>query len=183
MAILAPLYTIVVNKLLLSGTSNLTINVKVFIMSKVFLFAVINIFIISFTIRVNISYLGVLPTLYYNYCSYLSLDLKNYLYYNPIMSMMPNNQMRAGKTNGAVFVSDPLSQNYVYNPNGNNQPLLGNIGRGLEAQRLLGLSSLSKFTFTPDQEHYVLSFLLYNHGDIYNNIMQGQGGNPNEPMW
>jgi hypothetical protein len=28
-----------------------------------------------------------------------------------------------------------------------------------------------------------LSFLLYNHGDIYNNIMQGQGGNPNEPMW
>lgn len=100
-----------------------------------------------------------------------------------IMSMMPNNTLRAGKQNGAVFVTDPLNQNYTYVPGGNNQPLLGNVGRGLEAQRLNGLTSLSKFTFTPQQEHFVLQFLLHNHRDIYDNIMQGQVGNPNEPIW
>lgn len=98
------------------------------------------------------------------------------------MYMMPNNNIRANKQNGAVFVNDPLNQNYTYISNGNNQPLLGNIGRGLEAQRQLGLSSLSKFTFTPQQEAYVLTFLLHNHADIYDNIMQGQKGNVNEPQ-
>jgi hypothetical protein len=98
------------------------------------------------------------------------------------MSMMPNNQLKAGKHNGAVFVQDPINQNYIYNVNGNNQPLIGNIGRGLEAQRQIGLSSLSKFTFTPEQEQYVLTFLLHNHRDIYDNIMQGQVGNINEPQ-
>jgi len=100
-------------------------------------------------------------------------------------NMMPNNNNRAfapHKINGAVLAADPLNQNYNYQVNGNNQPLLGNIGRGLNAQRLLGLSSLSKNTFTAEQEHYVLGFLLHNHRDIYDNIMQGQVGNPNEPQ-
>lgn len=97
--------------------------------------------------------------------------------------MMPNNNNRAGRINGAVFATDPLNQNYNYQVNGNNQPLLGNLGRGLNSQRLLGLSSLSKNTFTPAQERYVLEFLLHNHRDVYDNIMQGQVGNPNEPQW
>lgn len=83
---------------------------------------------------------------------------------------------------GLFFSPDPLNQNYIYVRSGNNQPLLGNIGRGLNSQRLFGLSSLSKNTFTTEQERFVLEFLLHNHRDIYDNIMQGQVGNPNEPQ-
>ena len=94
---------------------------------------------------------------------------------------MPNNNLRANRINGAVFVTDPLNQNYQYQGNGTNQPLLGNIARGLEAQRRLGLSSLSRYTFTPEQERYILAFLLDKHPGVYNNIMQGQTGDPDRP--
>lgn len=96
---------------------------------------------------------------------------------------MPNNNLRAGKINGAVFAADPINQNYIYTANVSNQPLIGNLGRGLEAQRLLGLSSLSQNTFTPDQERFVVSFLLDKHPAIYNNIMVGQTGDPNRVIW
>jgi hypothetical protein len=92
-------------------------------------------------------------------------------------------QLRANKTNGPIQVNDPNNQNFQYNPNGTNQPLLGNIARALNFQRSIGLSSLSRYTFTRDQEQFVLTFLLYNHTDVYNNIMQGQPGNINQPQW
>lgn len=183
MAILLPLYTLIINKLLLNGTNNLISYIKVIIIAKTFWFGIVNVFLIGFAIRVNISYWDILPMLYSTFYSYIFLDFKSYFYHDYIFNMMPNNNIKAGKINGAVFVNDPLNQGYIYNPNGNNQPLLGNIGRGLESQRRLGLSSLSKYTFTPQQEQYVLTFLLYRHPDVYNNIMQGQVGNLNEPQW
>jgi hypothetical protein len=77
------------------------------------------------------------------------MSMDTYLWAESTVSyMMPNNNNRAGRINGAVFATDPLNQNYNYQVNGNNQPLLGNLGRGLNSQRLLGLSSLSKNTFT-----------------------------------
>lgn len=181
MAILVPLLTVVIDKLLLNGSINLITIIKLLFISKTFWFSIVNIFIISYTMKVNITYWDIIPIIYYNYCVHVGLK-DNYYFYN-VMYMMPNNNIRANKQNGAVFVNDPLNQNYTYISNGNNQPLLGNIGRGLEAQRQLGLSSLSKFTFTPQQEAYVLTFLLHNHADIYDNIMQGQTGNVNEPQW
>lgn len=184
MAILLPLYLAIVDKLLISGANNLT-NIKVLVMGKVFWFTVINIFIISYIIRVNIWYFDILPMLYYSYYTYISVDLKNYLFPEVLLDnvMMANNNIRANKRNGSVFVANPFNQLYNYNNHGVNQPLLGKIGHGLEAQRLLGLTSLSKYTFTPEQKHYVLSFLLHKHPDVYNKIMQGQVGNPNEPIW
>jgi hypothetical protein len=92
-------------------------------------------------------------------------------------------QLRANQTNGPIQVNDPNNQNFRYNPDGTNQPLLGNIARALDFQRGIGLSSLSRYTFTPDQERFVLTFLLYNHPDVYNNIMQDQPGNINQPQW
>ena len=38
-------------------------------------------------------------------------------------------QLRAGQINGPIQVNDPNNQNYVYNNNGPNQFLLGNIAR------------------------------------------------------
>lgn len=177
MSILIPLIKLAVNNFITNDISNLSIMIKVVLISKSFWFGVVNMFIIGFAIRVNISYLDILPIIYYNYNVYIGINIPHY---DMVLNMMPNNNLKAGRLNGAVHVTDPLNQGYVYQ-NNNNQPLLGNIGRGLEAQRLLGLSSLSKHTFTPQQEQYVLTFLLNNHRDVYDNIMQGQVGNPNEP--
>jgi hypothetical protein len=109
MIILVPLYTVIINKLLLNGTSNLINCIIVLIISKTFLFGIVNAFIISFAIRANISYWDLLSILYSTYYTYISLDIKSYYYYDNIMSMMPNNNIKAGKTNGAVFVNDPLN--------------------------------------------------------------------------
>lgn len=104
---------------------------------------------------------------------------------NPVNNQGGGNpqQLRANKTNGPIQVNDPNNQNFQYNPNGINQPLLSNIARSLDIQRSIGLTSLSRYTFTPQQEHMILTFLLHNHPDVYNNIMQGQPGNINQPQW
>ena len=91
---------------------------------------------------------------------------------------------RGGQINGPIQVNDPNNQNYVYNNNGTNQPLLGNIARALDHQAGLNLTSLSRFTFTPEQEQFILTYLLYNHRGFYDNIMQDVAGNPiNQPAW
>jgi hypothetical protein len=36
-------------------------------------------------------------------------------------------QLRANKTNGPIQVNDPNNQNFQYNPNGTNQPILSNV--------------------------------------------------------
>lgn len=95
----------------------------------------------------------------------------------------PAGNLRAGNINGPIQVNDPNNQNYQYLPNGINQPLLGNIASSLDHQANIGLSSLSRYTFTPNQEQYILSFLLHNHRAVYDNIMQGQTGNADRPIW
>jgi hypothetical protein len=95
----------------------------------------------------------------------------------------PAGNLRAGNINGPIQVNDPNNQNYQYLPNGINQPLLGNIASSLQHQANIGLSSLSRYTFTPNQEQYILSFLLHNHRPVYDNIMQGQTGNADRPIW
>jgi len=92
------------------------------------------------------------------------------------------NQLKAGNVNGPIQVNDPNNQNFVYNNNGTNQPLLGYIARALEHQSSLGLHSLSRFTFTSEQSLFILNFLFNNHIQVYNNIMH----NPyvyRRPLW
>jgi hypothetical protein len=90
---------------------------------------------------------------------------------------------RAGNIHGTIQVNNPNNQNYVYQPNGVNQPLIGNIARSLDYQASRGLNSLSRYTFSSDQEQYILTFLLHNHRPLYDNIMLDQSGNINKPQW
>lgn len=69
-------------------------------------------------------------------------------------------QLRANKTNGPIQVNDPNNHNFQSNPNGINQPLLSNIARYLDFQRSIGLTSLSRYTFTPDQEKNDINFFI-----------------------
>ena len=102
---------------------------------------------------------------------------------NPPAGVGANPPQRAGQINGPIQVNDPNNQNYQYQPNGVNQPLLGNIARSLDYQASIGLTSLSRYTFTPEQESYILQFLLHSHRNVYDNIMLGQVGNPDQPIW
>jgi len=96
------------------------------------------------------------------------------------------NRLRVGRFNGPLQVMDPLNQISQYNPTGVNQPLLGNIAKELAHQKNLGHTTLSKYTFSPEQEKFVLTFLLYNHRDVYDRIMtceQGQFRNLDKAKW
>lgn len=78
---------------------------------------------------------------------------------------------QAGKTNGFIEVYDPNNQNYKYDPNGVNQPLIGNIGKSLEYQyEIHNLRSLTRFVFTDAQEQYILAFLKDKHREVYDKI-------------
>lgn len=101
----------------------------------------------------------------------------------PAGNQAGNPPYRAGNINGPIQVNNPNNQNYVYQPNQVNQPLIGNIARSLDYQASIGLTSLSRYTFTPDQEQYILTFLLHNHRPVYDNIMLNQPGNINQPQW
>ena len=91
--------------------------------------------------------------------------------------------LRAGKTNGPILVDNPNNQNYQYDPNGVNQPLMGNIANSLENQFRLQSTNISRFMFSPAQEKYVLTFLLYNHRDVYDNIMDGVQSHVHKAKW
>jgi hypothetical protein len=101
----------------------------------------------------------------------------------PAGNQAGNPPHRAGNIHGPIQVNNPNNQNYVYQPNLVNQPLIGNIAISLDYQASIGLTSLSRYTFTPDQEQYILTFLLHNHRPVYDNIMQNQPGNVNQPQW
>jgi hypothetical protein len=45
------------------------------------------------------------------------------------------------------------------------------LARALDHQANLGLTSLSRFTFTPQQTRFILDFLFHNHREVYNNLM------------
>jgi hypothetical protein len=47
----------------------------------------------------------------------------------------------------------------------------------------LGLSSLSRFTFTNEQSDFIKNFLYHNHRDIYNKLMIDHNGVSDKPMW
>jgi hypothetical protein len=92
-----------------------------------------------------------------------------------------NQNLRAGRINGPIQVDSSSNPTYTFNPN-SNQPLMGNIARALDHQASIGLTSLSRYTFSPNQERYVLTYLLHNNRGLYDNIMQGQPGNPDQPQ-
>jgi hypothetical protein len=73
-------------------------------------------------------------------------------------------------------VNDPNDQRYRYNYYGTNQPLLGNIGRALDHQASLGLTTLDRWVFDYLQSRFVLEFLKDNHPQIYNRVMMGPYG-------
>jgi hypothetical protein len=92
-------------------------------------------------------------------------------------------QGRAGNINGPIQVNDPNNQRYIYNRNGTNQPLMNNIAGTLEYQRKIGLSSLSRYTFSPEQTQFILAHLSIHHPNIYGRLMdQGPSSNDNPPL-
>ena len=90
------------------------------------------------------------------------------------------NQGRAGRQNGPIQVNDSLNQNYIYHPQGNNEPLLSNKGKALLHQKNLGNTNLSSNVFTPSQEHFILQHLLHTNRPMYDKIM-GIGESYNAP--
>ena len=95
----------------------------------------------------------------------------NYTGGNAPSNNSPAGHQRAGGINGPIQVEDPNGQNYVYNHGGTNQPLLGNIARALDHQSIIGLWSLSRDTFTLEQEMFILKCLYYEDRALYNRIM------------
>jgi hypothetical protein len=60
-----------------------------------------------------------------------------------------------------------------YNWFGTNQPYLGNIGRALDHQASLGLTTLNRDVFNGLQSKFLVEFLRDNHPKLYNRIMMG----------
>jgi hypothetical protein len=83
-------------------------------------------------------------------------------------------QGRAGNINGPIQVNDPNNQRFIYNHNGTNQPLMNNIAMMLEYQKKIGHSSLSRYTFTPEQARFILTHLATHDRDMYNHIMENR---------
>lgn len=178
MAILTPIIIYTVRRFLNDSPSNFRVYLYLFIITKSYWISVASLFIIGYAFRHSLEYFATVFVVLSSYFdTFFNLD------FNHVKNMMPNNNQRAGRINGAVHVADPFNQNYQYQMVGTNQPLLSNLAIGLENQRRLGLCSLSQNTFTPEQERYVLAFLLDKHPNVYNNIMQGQTGNINRPAW
>lgn len=92
-------------------------------------------------------------------------------------------QGRAGNLNGLIQVNDPNNQNYIYNHNGTNQPLMGNIAMMLEYQKKIGLSSLSRYTFTPEQTRYIMTYLRIHDRHLYLNLMHNRPTNSTPEWW
>jgi hypothetical protein len=100
--------------------------------------------------------------------------------YNPALENP--NQLVANRANGPIQVPDTNNQNFIYNKDGTNQPLLGNIGRTLRYQNNLGLIKLNRYTFTSEQSRFVLDFLYYNHREIYD-IVYPYNSPYAQPLW
>ena len=81
-----------------------------------------------------------------------------------------NGNLKAGKINGPIQVSDPLNQNYHHTPGATYQPLMGNIARVLDSQAQAGQTNLSGDVFTPQQENYIVNYLRIHHPTVYNRI-------------
>lgn len=106
---------------------------------------------------------------------------------NPPVNWGNPQQPLANRINGPIQVNDTSNPNYTYNFNGTNQPLMGNIARALDHQATLGNRSLSRYTFTPRQEQYILTYLFHNHPNLYNTLVidqfGSQHGNANLVGW
>lgn len=93
-----------------------------------------------------------------------------------------NGTLRANLQNGPIVVDDPSGQNYVYNHNGTNQPLLGNIARVLDKQASLN-TTFSRFTFSPNQKDFILEFLMHQHAQTYEKLTLKEGPYDKPPFW
>jgi hypothetical protein len=81
-------------------------------------------------------------------------------------------QLKAGQINGPILINDPNNQNYVYDKDDTNQPLLGNIARALDHQADLNLTYLNKCVFTNEQRKFILAFLKHNHKEVYDYLIK-----------
>lgn len=183
MAIMVPIYNIIVDKWLLKDTNDLINYIYISIICKAFWFGIFSAFLISFAIRANINYWDVPALVYSFYCSYLFLYLADVIPSYGVCSMMPYTNFRAGQHNGPIQFWNPYNWPLIYYPNCYNQPMLYYLGLSLEHQRMIGLTQFSKFTFTREQEDYILTFLWYNHRNLYDNLMLGPNGYLDKPQW
>lgn len=80
-----------------------------------------------------------------------------------------NGNLKAGKINGPIQVSDPLNQIH-HTPGATYQPLKGNIARVLDSQAQAGQGALSGDVFTPEHENYIVNYLRVHHTTVYDRI-------------
>ena len=81
----------------------------------------------------------------------------------------------APRLNGGdkLRVHNPNNQSCTYNPDGNNQPLIGNIGLSLQHQRdIHGIVKLKGEYFTQEQVQYIADYLKHNNSKKYANISE-----------
>lgn len=92
--------------------------------------------------------------------------------------------LRANSINGPIQIHvDPQNPNLNYVAgSGHNARTLREIAAALDRQATLGLSSLTRMVFTPQQQAFILRFLLINHPNVYNNLMV-HDGNPYMAAW
>jgi hypothetical protein len=179
------------------------------IFTKKLLYSSIIIFITGFISRYFIQeflnvdvfkdYLNIISITYYSFMSiYITgireiidqLEINNFMMANPGAGGNPPGGnppggnpgqpgIRAGRVNGPIQVNNPLNQQYIYIPGNSHQPLMGNIAISLQHQANIGLTSLSRYTFTPEQEQFILAYLLHDHPDVYHIIMDRELSNAN----
>lgn len=88
------------------------------------------------------------------------------------------NQLKAGRANGPMHIYDPHNLlNTPYRPGPHNNEVLRNIKKSLKHPYRVGNSTLSRFMFTPSQEHYILQHLLHTNIAEYNRLMNTSAQN------
>jgi len=82
------------------------------------------------------------------------------------------NQPRANEKNGPIKVNDPRGQHFRYDPDGNNEPLLGNLAKALEHQRdVHGVKYLSRHMFSNEQADFMMQHLFYTDRSMYRRLL------------
>jgi len=66
-------------------------------------------------------------------------------------------------------VDDPNHQNYIFNPQGTNQPLARNMGNTMAHQARLG-TTFSKYFFSEEQKTFFFAVLKHHRPDLYDNF-------------
>ena len=90
---------------------------------------------------------------------------------------------KAGKEWGPLHVDNPYGQSNEYNPAGNNQPRLSNMGRSLERQRQLNVNRFNNKFFTEGDLTFFLGMLRHKDFQTWQKLTQNADTSSSRPSW